>query len=56
MITIRAAIFVFGLFLMALSLLLGLGAWDHPRYGRAFIFDLGLIMAIGAHGWPEVTR
>jgi hypothetical protein len=53
MLTYRGAFFLLGCVLMLIGIVLGLlGAWDHPRWGRAFLFDLGLLIAIAAHGWP----
>lgn len=49
----RILLFYFGLLLMALSLLVPLfPITPTDRWNRAWLFDLGLLLAIGAHGWP----
>jgi hypothetical protein len=50
---IRVALFLVGLFLMAISLFVPLVPTWPERFGRGFIFDFGLLLAIGSHGWPE---
>jgi hypothetical protein len=50
---LRYLIFYIGLFLMALSLLFPIFPIPpNDRWNRAWLFDLGLLMALGAHGWP----
>lgn len=52
--SIRPVIFLIGCVLMALSLLWPLfPAPPSDRWNRAWLFDLGLLLAIAAHGWPE---
>lgn len=52
--TIRVVLFLLGLLVMALSLLWPIvPAPPSERWNRAWLFDLGLLLAIGAHGWPE---
>lgn len=51
----RDALFIVGVILMALALLLRLFPvpQDPPdRAYRVWLFDLGLLLAVAAHGWP----
>jgi hypothetical protein len=49
----RIILFYFGLLLMALSLLWPLAPFPpSDRWNRAWMFDLGLLLAVAAHGWP----
>lgn len=56
--SIRPVIFLLGCLLMALALLMPLAVDPTPprRFGREWIFDLGLLLALAAHGWPENLR
>lgn len=54
---LRSVIFLLGILLMALSLFFPLFTVPAPaRFDRGWLFDLGLVLAIGAHGWPENLR
>lgn len=55
--TIRVVIFLLGLALMAISLLVPFVAVpSSDRFNRAWLFDLGLLLALGAAHWPENLR
>lgn len=52
---IRIVLFLLGCALMAISLFIPFLATD-DRLTRFRLFDLGLLLAVGAHGWPEGLR
>lgn len=53
--SIRPVVFLLGCLLMALSLLWPLVPTPDPaRLNRAWLFDLGLLLAIASLGWPEL--
>lgn len=52
---IRIVLFLLGLALMAISLFVPFVVTDE-RVSRFRLFDLGLLLAVGAHGWPEGLR
>jgi hypothetical protein len=54
--SIRPVIFLLGVLLMALSLLWPLVPPPPGRFDRSWLFELGLVLAIAAHGWPEGLR
>jgi hypothetical protein len=55
---IRTVLFLFGLLLMALALVAGMtpiGQSPEARKSLArWVFALGVLLTVGAHGWPEV--
>jgi len=52
---LRTVIFLLGVLLMALSVLAPFVA-DEARMGRFRLFELGLLLAVAAHGLPEGLR
>jgi hypothetical protein len=55
--TLRNAIFIVGLILMAVSLFVPFarlpeGSW----FTWNWLFSFGLLLAVGAHGWPANLR
>ena len=49
----RAAFFIVGCILMFLGLFVPYVITDGGRFRPTSIFELGLAIAVTAHGWPE---
>jgi len=55
--TIRVVIFLLGLLVMAGALLFALFPVPDPaRFGWSWWFALGLLLAVGSHGFPDNLR
>jgi len=54
---IRDVIFLLGLALMAISLLVPFvpRAEPHGWFSWSWLFSFGLLLALGAHGWPTIV-
>lgn len=50
---IRIAIFLLGCALMFLSLFVPFVVAENAGWSRFRMWELGALLAIGAHGWPE---
>jgi hypothetical protein len=48
---IRAVLFLLGLALMAAALVVEVVPREAAPW-RSWLFDAGLLLAVGAHGWP----
>ena len=48
----RDAMFIVGCILMFLGIFVYFGVADDSRFYRGTVFNLGLAIAITAHGWP----
>lgn len=49
----RIVLFLLGLALMAISVFIPFVVADEARVARFRLFELGLLLAVGAHGWPD---
>lgn len=56
MTTIRIVLFLLGCALMAISLVMAAFPPPPERFNRGWVFDLGLLLAVAAHGWPDSLR
>jgi len=57
--TIRAVVFLLGLAFMAFGLLFAVFPRAEDRaswFGWHWLYALGLLLAIAAHGWPDGLR
>jgi len=53
--TVRVVVFLVGLALMAVALFVPLVPRGEPRgwFTWSWLFSVGLLLAIAAHGWPD---